>query len=223
MRPNPFVGEPGGEPVYLDDLGQFEETGQAVRDTESEAVRHEGVNVRNAWGLVKGYWGTRKGRMLVATPGQNAPTLSFDPGVRGRYAIYVCTFGKRAFAWSNWPDGSFGVHVRLSTDRDFTPLFSERNEPSFEEMYFKTVYLDGETRIEIGHFNLKTFLTCIKLVPVRESPLSEPTKTTIGILDFADDAPLSHPRDLAAASSVRRHAEMGYDMIMWKAGNAMIC
>src|SRR5205823_4847785 len=128
--------------------------------------------------LVKGYCGARKGQMLVATRGQGAPTLSFQAGVQGRHAIYVCSFSKRA---------GFGTFVKLSTEAHWTVLLNERAEPSFDEMYFQTVDLVAETRIEIANFELSTFLTCIKLVPVQAGKLPSPTKTTIGILDFADD------------------------------------
>ncbi len=242
MSANPFIGEPSGPAIYLDDFEPFLKSGQAVRDPKTHAMSYERVEVKGAWGLVKGYCGARKGQMLVATRGQDAPVLSFTPGVRGRHAIYVGTFSKRAFQF--W-DG-FGVFVRLGAHENWTLLLNERGEPSFEEMYFTTTDFNEGSRIEIAHFQLgksaswwrevgvgietettrfefKTFLSHLKLVPVRSTPLPAATKATIGILDFADDVPLSHPRERAAASAVWRHAEMGYTMIMWKAGNGMVC
>ncbi|MBI4026566.1 MAG: hypothetical protein HY360_16385 [Verrucomicrobia bacterium] len=240
MRSNPFIGTVIGPAVYLDDFDPFVKNGQAIRATASHEIKNERITIKGGWALVKGYCGARKGQMIVATRAQGASTLSFNPGVPGRHAIYVCSFSKRGWKW--W-DG-FGTFVKLNTEEHWTLLLNERVEPSFDEMYFKTVDLDSETKIEIAnfessefphpetawrtetgiaHFELKTFLTCIKLVPVRAEKLPAPTKTTIGILDFADDVPLSHPRHLAAASSVRRHAEFGYNMIMWKAGNGAIC
>src|SRR5687768_14124669 len=112
MRPNPFIGTAIGPAVYLDDFEPFVANGQAIRATATHEIRNERINIKGAWALVKDYYGARKGQMLVATSGQGASTLSFRPGVRGRHAIYVCSFSKRAWKW--W-DG-FGTFVKLNTE-----------------------------------------------------------------------------------------------------------
>jgi len=218
-------GVPTGAPIYLDDFEEFVDSGQAVRDDSVAVVSEERPTVNGKWVLAGGYCGARNGRLLFAGRGQNAPTLTFRPGLKGRYAIHVCAFGKRAF---HWPFGAktydgFGVFIKLDSDPHFTVLMTERSDPSFEDLYFKTADLNEDSRIEIGNFTLCSYLTAIKLVPVARPGLPKRKGALVGILDFADDVPFAQPRHLAAACAVRRHAEMGFDLIMWEAGNGTIC
>jgi hypothetical protein len=106
--------------------------------------------------------------------------------------------------------------VRLEGDPHFTYLQAERAEPSYQEMYFKTLELNGRC-IEVANFERNTALDYIKLVPVSRSTLPAPTGETIGILDFADDADVSELPLFEAGSAIRNHADAGFDIVLWKA------
>lgn len=213
--------------IHLDNFQPFVDSGQAVLVTAGNVISAERCAISGAWAMADYYWGARNHRILFARKGQQAPVLTFRPAVTGRYAIYVCAFGKRAYN-GRIDDklDAFGVFVKLGTEACFTPLMTERGETSFEELYFKTADLNTDSTIELGQFSMTSYVTSIKLVPESAKAVPRtprPRGKVIGILDFADDVPFAHPRDKAAACAVRRHADMGFDMVMWKAGNGTIC
>ena len=218
---------PCGEPVRLNDFGPFAAAGQAVRGGKESVISAERAGAAARWTLSEGHCGAPGGCILFAAADQNAPTLVFHPRVRGRHAVFIGLFGKRAFRFVQpgqaYRYDAFGAYVRLGGETCYTALMTERNEASYEEVYFRTVDFDEETRIEVGNFGLPTFLTGITLVPVSAAPPPARAGKVIGILDFADDVAFARPRDLAGAAAVRRHAEMGFDLIMWKAANGTIC
>jgi hypothetical protein len=203
MSANPFIGDPTGAPIYLDDFRVFVTSGQASRD-----------GAAGKWHLEGGWWGARHQQLLVAKPDSGAPVLSFDPGLRGQYAIYVSGYSPGRVHGGE--QEAHAVYIRLAGEPHFTNVQPERGEPSHQEIYFKTADLTG-ARIELGAFSKTSMVGHIKLVPVNRPPLPPVTGRTIGILDFADDADLSEPPGFEAASAIRRHAEAGYDMVMWKA------
>ena len=203
MKTNPFIGEPTGAPIYLDDFSAFVKSGQASRE-----------GVAGKWHLQGGWCGARNSQLLVVEPESGAPVLSFDPGVRGTWAIYVSAYGPGRVRGGD--QEAFAVYVRLGGEPHFTCLQPERGEPCHHEIYFKTVDLNG-ARLELGAFGKKSMFGHIKLVPVKRAPLPPVRGRTIGILDFADDADLSEPPGFEAGSAIHRHAEAGYDMVMWKA------
>ncbi len=203
MNTNPFIGEPTGPAIYLDDFSPFVKAGQAAREG--------GVG---KWHLQGGWWGARHSQLLVVAPDSGAPVLSFDPGVRGLHAIYIGGYSPgRVRGGEQEPNA---IYVRLSGEPHFTNLQPERGEPCHQEMYFKTVDLTG-ARLELGAFGKNSMFGHIKLVPVTRPSLPPVQGRTIGILDFADDADLSEPPLFEAGSAIRRHAEAGFDMVMWKA------
>jgi hypothetical protein len=205
-------------PTLLTDFTPLLASGQAVRSDAVHIVSHEQPTVTGQWVVADGYWGAQDGRLLFAAGGQQAPVIALPLGVAGRYAIYLRVLGKRPATWTT----GFGVHVRLAGQATFTPLVTERNEPVFEDLYFTTADLTPESQLELGNFNLSTYLTAVLLVPAEAEPGPRAGKV-IGILDFADDVPLAQPRHLAAANAVQRHADLGFDLVMWKTGNATIC
>ncbi len=224
---DPLQRRADGATIVLNDFSPFLADGRAVRVGACDVISSERAPVKGAWALAEGCCGAPNGRLLFAAAGQNAPVLEFRPKVRGSHAIYVHLFGKRAFNWTHaahtYGYDGFGAFVRLGDDPHFTPLMTERNEASYETAYFKTVDCDENTRIEVGNFGLPTYLAGITLVPVSTSPLPARQGRLIGILDFADDLPFAQPRPLAGAAAVRRHVDMGFDMILWKAANGSIC
>src|SRR5690606_38215397 len=140
-------------------------------------------------------------------PADRPPILRFDLP-RGTYAIALGAFA---------PLGrQFGLYVRLSDQPHFTYLQTERHEPAFEEMHFTTAELNGQS-LEVACFGRDACLDYIRLTPVTRSPLPPASKSLIGILDFADDAGISRPVDFEAGSAIHRHADVGYDTVMWKA------
>ena len=197
------IGRPTGDPIYLDDFAGILDAGAAVREAAP-----------GKWHLQKNCWGARRGELLVAGAESCAPTISFSPDVNGHHSIFIGAHspGNRGgFGTTN-----YGVYVRLDGEPHFTFLQVERGEPSFQEMYFKAADLTGRS-IEVCNFEKNSSLDYIKLLPAEPRPLPAATGKLIGILDFADDADIAEPPMFEAGSAVRRHAEAGYDLILWKA------
>jgi len=200
---NPPHGQPTGNAIYLDDLSSFVGSGQAQRE---EQPGH--------WRLQKNCWGARNGELLVSGPETNAPTLSFAPEAAGPHAIFVGAYSRGNPG--GFGERNYGIYVRFDDEPHFTYLQLQRKEPSYQEMFFKVADLTGR-KIEIANFEMTSSLDYLKLVPVEPPSLPEATGKLIGILDFADDANTSEPPMFEAGSAVRRHAEAGYDVILWKA------
>lgn len=200
---NPFSGEPTGPALYLENFQALLESGQATRSP-----------AKGKWHLMRNCRGARNGELLHAGPDAGAPTLSFDPGVKGRHAIFIGAYSPGTLGLSAARE-VYGIWVRLSADPHWTFLPPERAQPCRQEMYFKTANLDN-ARIEIANFENNSSLDYIKLVPVRSVTLPPPRGMVFGLLDFADDDH-SKPALFEAGSAVRRHAEAGYDAIVWKA------
>ncbi|MBI4023855.1 MAG: hypothetical protein HY360_02675 [Verrucomicrobia bacterium] len=200
---NPFIGEPTGPAIYLDDFQSFLNGGQAAR-----------APAGGKWQLMKNCWGARRGELLHAGPDTGAPTLVFDPGVKGRHAVFIGAYSPGTMGLA--AREIYGIWVRLSADPHWTFLAPERVKPCYQEIYFKSAELDG-LRIEIANFDKNSSLDYLKLVPVRSPPFFAPRGKVIGLLDFADDADESKPARFEAGSAVRRHAEAGYNLIVWKA------
>src|SRR4051812_33736263 len=101
MNANPFIGEPAGAPVYLDDFSAFIKSGAASREGGA-----------GKWHLQGGWWGARNSQLLVVKPDSGAPVLSFDPGVRGLHAIYVGGYSQGRVAGGEQEANA--LYVRLS-------------------------------------------------------------------------------------------------------------
>ncbi|MDP6115981.1 MAG: hypothetical protein QF437_08170 [Planctomycetota bacterium] len=190
MKSNPWIGKPCGEPIIIDDFGPL------LTDSDH-------------WRLEENSFGAKRGQLLYADESRQA-SLTVELPIRPdqKHAIFIGSFS---------PGGRrYLLYVRLSDEKHFTNLQTERHEPAFEEMYFRTAELNGQ-HLELTNFDRDACIDYIKLVPVEQGNLPKPTGTTIGILDFADDAGISRPEMFEAGSAVTRHAEAGYDMIMWKA------
>jgi|GEM_PF-1776986 len=208
-----IFGTPTGDPIYLDDLQSFVDSGEAAQGPVDLGaylgLKMDSSAESGKWSYVSGYYGARNGELLYASEKINAPTLVFDPKVTGYHAIHVVGFNPKGRQLS--------LYVRLDNEPHWTPLRMERHEPAYESMFFKIANLT-DRKIEIANFGYDACLDHIRLVPVA-GPATLPDKRgeLVGILDFADDADRSKPRELAGASAVERHLEMGYDLVAWKA------
>ncbi len=213
--------------VVLDDFSGFLASGMARPVASGCVLSQERSPFDGVWALQSGMSGARSGQVLFAGHHQCVPVLTFRPGVVGRYAIHLCLVGKRAFSWPkagrSYEHDGFGAFVRLAGEPTYTTLITERNELALEEVYFRTVDLRHDAALEIANFTLNTGLIAVKLVPAASGAPSPSSRRLIGILDFADDVDLCHPRTLAARAAVGRHADLGFDTIMWKASNGSTC
>jgi hypothetical protein len=213
--------------VILDDFSGLLASGQARRVSTGSVLSDERAPEAGAWALQSGIWGAPRGEVLFSGRNQQAPTLTFRPGVVGRFAIVLSLVGKRPFSWPkpgrSYEHDGFGAFVRLAGEPTFTTLLTERNELSFEDVYFRTADLHGDSAIEIANFSLATGLLAIKLYADEPQTQAPPTRRLLGILDFADDVDLCFPRDEAARAAVRRHAQVGFDTVMWKCSNGCTC
>lgn len=161
----------------------------------------------NGWRLQRNQFGSRSGDVLYGDA-DKAGSLMFDPKLTGEHKITLSIYSPHS--------RMYGVYVRIEGEPHFTYIQALRKEPSYERLPFKIADLTGK-RIEVAAFGRDCCLDYIECAPVKAEPRPEANGCTLGILDFADDAGISRPEGYEAGSAVRRHAEAGYDMIMWKA------
>ena len=199
-----------GPARYLDDLQAFVTAGVASTTGGPGRWRHQ-----------TGIWGARNGQLLSAGPEDNAPLLTFTPELRGRFAVLAGIYTRRLPEldndWLNWTARRrYGIYLRASGDPHFRLVLASRNEPAFEEVWCATLDLDGRS-LEVAALDLNVWLDYLKLVPVESPAVAGAKRPLVGIVDFADDAEFSEPAGFEAGSSVLRHAELGFDCLMWKA------
>lgn len=204
---NEAIGKPAGEAIYLKNIEGFSADGLIA--PESAAGDHGGK-----WILLRGRHGALNSELLFSPAGKHASPLVFKPGLKGHYAIFLGQFCPRnAHDWQS--ADRVGLYIRLQRDRHYTLLFGRTND--YEESHFKTVELSPYDGIEVASFDRAAFFDFIKLLPVEKPVLPAKTGRLIGMCDFGDDAALSFPRGFEAGSCVWRHAEAGFDAILWKA------
>ncbi|MHC4872944.1 MAG: family 10 glycosylhydrolase [Planctomycetota bacterium] len=207
---NPAQGTPIGEPVYLTTEEKFISEGSVIRESDVESW----VSCPDKWVLLEGQCGSYKSSLLYSHIGKHAPAISFKPGLEGVYAIYLAQFSKKdCHAWEN--NQNYGTYIRMKGEKHFSYHMARRHD--YEESFFKIVDLSKDDEIEIAGFDRPSYFDYLKLVPVEKPELPENTGRLIGMCDFTDDVHISKPEDFEAGSCVWRHAEAGFDTILWKA------
>ena len=166
--------------------------------------------VDGRWLVMRGQYHASSGLLLFHARDQDAPELSFDPGLSGWHDVYV------RFYHGTIRGGDFGIHVGTSKDRALRLLRPELSTEEFEDLYLGPRDMTG-ARMRLDGSYTDCYVDSVRLVPRAEpAGLPEAEKEVCAILDFPDAPDDYRPMEVCAAECVRVHAEAGFTTLFWK-------
>lgn len=197
--------------VYLKELDRFVAEGRASEEGRA-----------GQWRLERGRCGARDSALLYSPPGERPRELVFSPPGPGVYDVYVGCWGYTRDDLGL--DHQIGIYARLASQPYSTFLITEVTEAGFYEHFFCRADLTND-QVVLDSFDQETWLDYIRFVPVpadqwarwRAGRAKPPAYEVCGICDVPDEAWLSMPDGLEAASCVWRHQQAGFTKIYWRA------
>jgi hypothetical protein len=162
----------------------------------------------SGWQRLQNIWGSRDGGVITLTHSPSAPPLSVAIPLRGDCLITLGLYHLR--------ESPCRLYARLSGESHFTQVRPLRRDASFERVVLGVADVTGRS-LELAVFSQQAWVDDVEFTPVISENAIKPDRDLLGILDFNVDASTSRPSEIAAASAVRRHAEVGFTTLAWKA------